>query len=121
MIGCAEMMLSNHKTGQLINCHAPRPKQSIKRFVNNLQARNPLRPSGVEFPPCPLREDPIPGRYALFTSLTNAMSDVFASPNSMLVAGALKSAFSIPANPAAMPRFSTITCFARSASRMGIP
>ena len=47
-----------------------------------------------------------------FTSLTSFVSDDFASPNSMLVAGAWNRAFSMPANPAAMPRLSTITLFA---------
>ena len=59
--------------------------------------------------------------HAVFTSLTSFPSEAFASPNSMLVAGAWKSMFSIPAKPAAMPRLRTITVLALSTSRIGIP
>jgi hypothetical protein len=44
-----------------------------------------------------------------------------ASPNSMRVFGAVNKALSMPANPAAIERLSTMTVLAWSTSRIGIP
>jgi len=56
-----------------------------------------------------------------FTTPAIFVSVCFASPNTIIVLGFANSSFSIPANPAAMLRLSTITAFDWSAFRIGIP
>jgi len=61
-----------------------------------------------------------PRRHPL-NSATSSRKDAFASPNSIRVFSLKKRGFSIPANPAAIDRFRTMTVLASSTLMMGMP
>ena len=63
---------------------------------------------------------PVPADY-FFRAAAMRVRVAFASPKTIMVLGRRKRSFSIPANPGFMLRFSTITVFARSAFKIGIP
>src|ERR1041385_1685060 len=59
--------------------------------------------------------------YSDLSSVTSPVRELSAAPKRIEVLGWTKSAFSIPANPAPLPRLSTMTERAWSTLRIGIP